>query len=414
MTDRENERRELEDLSRDYRQAPAKTVGIVHRHDTILPVPSAIAGITVGLGLNALLPGGGASHNLTVLLGGVSAFALSLFVNKALFHTGSKLAASGDRITVFLASIWFTAMASVFGTISFTGVTHDMNEAADLRGEITHIATASRVANETALSANRLSPLISGSAADIRAISNCEKRVGCASGQSGPGPLAATLDALADKLDANGRLYANGERKRKALAAELEGLASQYEARLSSHGVSAANRAALLKIYDRAQAIATELGNVVPTAAARALAGDLKRIQVGPARPGLIDVAARLRSHATEIEKALQDVPTNQIVLPPFAPPSGIARGWERLSDTWPLAVFLFGVEGLVIMLWVLQVRDLRARMIAIGLRNDDPDPEPGTNGGFGSPGPKPAPAGRRPSQDSDQTRLIGRKFGGA
>jgi hypothetical protein len=186
MSNRENERRELEHLVEDYRQPPTKDLGIVHRHDTILPIPSGIGGVTVGLCLHALIPGVGVSHNLTVLLKGVSAFALSLFVNKALFHIGSKLAAAGDRMVVALAFAWFTAMASVFGTISFTGVTNEMNQGAVLREPIAHIASASRLANEGALGANRLAPVISGAEGDMRAIGSCEARAGsrtrCASG----------------------------------------------------------------------------------------------------------------------------------------------------------------------------------------------------------------------------------------
>lgn len=408
--DRAREQGEIVTIGEHYDVGPEPNKGIEHRHDKFLPVPSVIGGVTVAMGLEAVLPGAGIAKSLKVLLGGASAGVLSYFANKSLFHTGSKLVATGDRLTLLVAALWFIAMGGVFGTISFTGVSFGIVEGAKLRKPIAHITDGSRRAGETSSGAKRIVPLISAAGADMRAIATCEQQFGCWSGRRGRGPQVAQLEALAQKFDHVERLFSQADRKRAKLVEKLEEVASRYEAQLASGGVSGKNRAALLKLYGEAQTLMTELVNLMPTSAVQGLIGELRGLNVPPARTGRIDVGSRLRSHAVKLEEVLGAFEAATVALPPFPEPSGIAAGWNRLDLTWPLAMLLFGLELILILLWVILVRDIAVRLKALRLQSslsdDDSDEDP--------PPSAPAPTGRRAPSPRLDERLVGRTNGSA
>ena len=410
--DKTRERDEITRIGDDYDVGPEPQKGIEHRHDKFLPIPSIIGGFTVAMGLEAVLPGAGIAKSLKVLAGGASAGVLSYFANKSLFHTGSKLAASGDQFTILVASMWFVLMGGVFGTISFTGVTFEIVEGAKLREPLVHISDAGRRAGGSAADAKRIVQLISTARADKLAIAECEAQSGCVSGRPGRGPQVAALEALAQKFGNVEKLYAQADRKRAALSKKMETLASKYEAQLASGGVSGKNRAALVKIHSEAQSLSTELVTLMPTTAVQGLVGDLRRMKVAPPKRGRIDLGARLRGHADQLEEALDGLETASVKLPPFPSPSGIAAGWDRLDLTWPLAVLLFGLELILILLWVLLVRDIAVRLKAMRRPrdfDDDGGDDPPTSSG-GSSGA----AGRRVPLPRPEDRLIGRANGAA
>ncbi|MBU2580259.1 MAG: hypothetical protein KJ622_00880 [Alphaproteobacteria bacterium] len=370
MTKRNLERQDIVDIGEDYESEKKPYQGIEHRHDGILWFPSAAAGASVALGMNAIVPGSGVAHNANVLLVGVSTFAISYIVNKTLFHTGSKLAATGNKPTIALSAGWFATMAGVFGTISFTGLSHEIVEGAKLRDPAAAMSRAAREVGETTAAAKRVVPLISSARGDMQAIASCEENSGCVSGRRGRGSEVAALEALSAKFASVEKLYGQADRKQADLAAKLQKLASSYEEQLTRGGVGGQSRSKLLAIYDQAQGLATELANVVPTSAANGLANEMRRLAVGTPAGGRIDVGARLRAHADQIEDAIAGIMVTSVTLPPFPPPSGMASGWERIEETWPLALLLFGLEGVLIVLWAMLVFDIRARLAALRQKN--------------------------------------------
>lgn len=98
------------------------------RFDTFLFVISIGVFFSVLMGMNSVLDGEGVARNALVLFVGALAGTFSLQANKASFHTGSKLAAAGDRFTITLVIWWFVLMATVVGTIGFGGVSREMVE----------------------------------------------------------------------------------------------------------------------------------------------------------------------------------------------------------------------------------------------------------------------------------------------
>lgn len=407
---RDDDGDEIGRIGKSYEQPPKATVGIEHRHDRFLPIPSVLAGVGVAMGLSAALPGEGVAHNFNVLMGGISVFALSLFANKGLFHTGSKLAAAGDHFTIGVACAWFTTMAAMVGTMGFTGLTHEITSGARLRAPVVAMTEASRSVGQDAASAKRLMPLVTAGKSDMSGLESCEISGGCVSGRKGRGTTASQLRALSEKFAAIERQYVAADRKRSELSAKLEGLVGEYEATLGRYGGSTEGRARLLAIYAKAQSLATEIGNVMPTAAVEGLIGDLRRMQSGGRNKGPVDLVARVRSHADQLEGALGNIKSGGANLPPFPERPGIASGWERLDLTWPLAILLFGIEGVLLVLWLVLVRDIAVQLAARRGR-DRPENHDSTDG---PSGPAPTTAGRRGPARLRNEQMIGRSNGAA
>lgn len=376
MREKEDERRQYREMAEDYLEPEKPHREIENRFDGQLPFISIAIVISTFLGLNSTVPGDDVTRQLLVLFVPIALGGLSYVANKACFHHGSKLAASGDWLAITLVLGWFLLMGATVGTIGFAGVSRDIVEAEKLRAPVQHMAKASRLAAEGAAEANSVLPLISGGAGDISGIAACESSTGCVSGKRGRGAMVEQLETLASRFQDIERTYGRAEKGRNELVQKLERLTSAYEAQLNQGGASGANRAKLLEIYNQAQNLMTDLANVVPTAATQGLVSELRSTPTPPARPGRIDVGARLRGHADRLEQALANVSAVKVALPPFPSPSGLTVGWERLDLTAPLAVVLLGLEAIVIVLWSLLVRDFIARRRS-SKKSDGPPNDP-------------------------------------
>jgi len=357
-----NDKNTYEEMTAQYPDIEPADVGPEHRYDTPLLLISIGVFFSVLMGMNSALDGGDVARNALVFFVAALSGGLSLIANKAAFHIGSKLAAAGDKPVISLIAGWFMLMTTVVGTIGFGGAAKDLVESAELRTPIAHMTNASRSVAEIALDGNAVVPLIESAANDFQGVADCERRTGCATGRAGNGSVVASLENIATKIRGVSRQFKTSDRRRADLAKQLDALVSKYEEQLSTGGVSGESRAALLGIYTQAQSLTTELSGVVPTVTAAALVPEMRGLSVPAARRGRIDVGARLRKHAEQLEAVLGTTKSERITLPPFPAPSGLTVGWERLDITWPLALVLFGLELILIVLWLLMVRDFRAR----------------------------------------------------
>ena len=394
MDERNIEDRHFRIMKEDYPEPERQQRGPEHRYDFAFPAISLAVCVSVWLGLDSTLPGGGLSRNVLVVFVALVAGGLSFIANKAAFHQGAKLAARGYKYAIALVMTWFAIMGITVGTIGFAGVSHEIVEDARLREPAKCMADAARSVGEAASQERRILPLFIGGKSDISDIAQQELRRGLVSGRAGPGPMVDRLNALARRFAEVERAYQTAERPRAALVGKLETLVAKYEEQLSKGGATGSNRAKLVAIYAQAQTLVTEIANVVPTTAARALVGELRSTAAPAAIPGGIDVGERLRGHADRLEQALEQVPAAKVALPPFPAPAGLMVGWQRLDLTAPLAVLLFGLEAILVILWLLQVVDFRARIPSARLRGIDPD----------APGPS-SPAVPDPVQPSAPER---------
>ncbi len=376
MDDREKENGRYKEMNEDYPEREPTYRGPEHRYDYVFPPVSFAIFLSVLLGLNSTLPGGGIARNVLVLFVALVAGGLSFVANKAAFHQGAILASSGDRAATALVIAWFSLMAVTVGTIGFAGVSHEIVEAANLREPGTHMADANRAVSEAAADGKQVLPLIAGGKSDVSDIAEREFRSGAVSGRAGPGPTVDRLRALAARFAAVEQAYVAADRPRAALIGKLETLTAKYEEQLNAGGATGSNRAKLVALYSQAQSLVTEIANVVPTAAARGLVSELRSTPTPTAIAGRIDVGGHLRGHADRLERALETVTTVKVALPPFPAPAGLMVGWQRLDLTLPLAVLLFGLEVILVVLWCLQVRDFKARRPSVRQRGIDTDPE--------------------------------------
>ncbi|MEL6227067.1 MAG: hypothetical protein AAFR01_08620 [Pseudomonadota bacterium] len=386
-----NERNET-DLSA-YPKIRRTEPQIENRYDTLLLFASLFIAIGVMLGVNATLPGEDSIRNAMVLFVGIVAGTLSFAANKAAFHVGSKLAARGDRMALALCLSWFVFLGGNVGTIGFTGVSYEIIEAAELRVPLTAIETAKSNLTTAGSQTRGVSEVVSAARSDIEGLVACEIRRGCISGRSGVGRQVSELQRIVARFRTFERSVSGAGRDRTSLLARLSKLSSQYEERLSQGGVGAANRAELLSIYSRAQPLLAELGAASPMASIGALVGELRSFRTSGNR-GRIDLSSRLRDHADRIEATLPTGGEANATLPPFPKPSGIAAGWKHLELTWPYAILLFGLELIVVVLWIILVRRLVALQDAQAAAADhkvdeyDDEDHPLNGGGSSRRGP--------------------------
>lgn len=329
---------------------------IENRYDLVLLLASLFIAIGVMLGVNATLPGEDTTRNFMVFFVGVVAGTLSFAANKAAFHVGSKLASRGDRTAIALCLGWFVFLGGTVGTIGFTGVSYEIIEAAELRAPLTAIETTKRNLTTIGSQSSGVAQIVEAARSDIEGFITCEIQRGCISGRPGIGSQVSELQRIVARFQTFERSVSGSQRDRSGLLVRLSKLAAEYEERLSQSGVGAANRAKLLSIYSRAQPLLADLATASPTVSMRALVGELRNFRAASGG-GRIDLASRLRDHGDRIEAALPEPVAETGSLPPFPKPSGIAAGWKHLDLTWPYAVLLFGLELIVVVLWVMLVR---------------------------------------------------------
>ncbi|MEL7543913.1 MAG: hypothetical protein AAGJ70_09075, partial [Pseudomonadota bacterium] len=312
------------------------------------------------MGVEATLPGDDIARNFMVLFVGVVAGTLSFAANKVAFHVGSKLASRGDRIAIALCAAWFIGLGATVGTIGLTGVGHDIVAAEQLRRPLVAMERAKDRLLSSGSQTSGIGSLASAASSDIDSLVSCEIRGGCISGRSGVGRQVSELRSIASRLRAFERTFEGSKRKRSSYAARLAKLAADYEEQLGVGGASPKNRAALLKIYSQARAVLTDLEGETNGAAIGALVSELRgfRSRNGVGR---INLSARLRQHADRIEEALPTLGRSEIELPSFPGPVGITAAWGHLDKVWPYALLLFGLESIVIVLWIMLVRRLVA-----------------------------------------------------
>ncbi len=347
----------------EYPGQEEKPTGPEHRFNTAIKLLAGGAAISTYFGVTAILPGQGVSHTALTLFLPVLTGGLTYLGHKATFLLGAKQAAAGDMVATALCVGWFTLNTVVVGTIGFAGVSRDLVESAVARKPAQEIVAVSRSIGEQAGVAKGVVPLMRKAGAEFQGYATCELQ-GCYSGRPGRGPEVATLTSLAQKFGHVVGLFAQADAPQKARAKRLENLASTYEAALTKGGATGANRAVLVRLYSEAQSLATQAAAGLPMTAVLGLARDLRGLAPSFSQGVRVDVGGRMRAVADELEQAIPA--KRQFVLAPFPEPSGISVGWRRLDLTWALMVFIYGLEALAFVLWVLLVRDfVRGRRAA-------------------------------------------------
>ncbi|MEL6103430.1 MAG: hypothetical protein AAFR68_19200, partial [Pseudomonadota bacterium] len=198
-TNRQREREDIEIIEEDYRHEETPYLGIEHRHDAFLNFYSLIAAVTVALAMLTLSVGTGPSEMLKVLIAGVLTWFVSFYVNKSLYHVGSKLAATGNQFVLVIAASWFVLMGSVYGTISFTGQAHNYVEGQTLREPIAALEAVVREAQEAVVAAKAVGPAVAAVETGAKGLAECEARSGCVSGRPGRGRLVGALEEIGSK-----------------------------------------------------------------------------------------------------------------------------------------------------------------------------------------------------------------------
>ncbi len=272
-----------------------------HAIDPYLIWISLFVCLSVAVGAHVVIPGEGLGHYSQVGLLAVLAFFVSFVGNKWLFHEGAELVANGSRMALIACVFYLLGMVAFVGSLGFVGTAYESTESLSRRAPLVAIQHAEQTATQTSVGASSLLPVANSIASWAVSTAQGEERSGIVSGRPGAGPMTAQLRAMATAIRRTVSSLGSGERKRLAIANQLQNIASEYERELGAGGSSNASRARLVKIYSKAQRLLTELENAVPLQAMHGLVRQLRSMPAPAAKPGRMDVRAALNGHVSDV-----------------------------------------------------------------------------------------------------------------
>ena len=125
--------KQIKDTMEKYPRTEKREKRPEHQYDSVLPMISAIVGISTGYAMHAILPGSGIEHKIQVGFYAAASGGLSYIGNKLSIHKGALLAARGDRPAISATVGWFAVFGTMVGTLAFSGMSYKIVRDAILR-----------------------------------------------------------------------------------------------------------------------------------------------------------------------------------------------------------------------------------------------------------------------------------------
>ena len=372
--------------------------------DAVLLTASGIGtGLMAGIAMHALLPETGMLALAKALLIAVLAGGVAYAVNRFAVERGAPLAATGywTAGVMSIGSMLFIGaglFASTYAGMTLSSVAelqlHDHGRRLDdyAAGQMRDITQGTRAI-----------PVIELTRDDLRSKASCEVSTSCVSGNGvgGRGPVARTLELIADRADAIANQLAAGEAVRQDLAHRIAGYLADYQRVLGNTDIPLSTRRRELIAIDGHldQSLAT-LNEAIPLSLLATYAAELKQgvVMEGGASAR---VNALLANHGRALSDVLGTLESGSAPAPTFPPRAGVSSTFDYILHFMPIAAITAVVElVLPIALWVytfiavvwdkeqVQPRrhpapiDARGTRIPAGTGNAHSDRKPGGNSG--------------------------------
>lgn len=249
--------------------------------DAVLLTASGIGtGLMAGIAMHALLPETGmlplAKAGLIAVLAGGVAYA----VNRFAVERGAPLAATG-YVTAGLMSVGSMLFigAGLFASI-YAGMTLGSVAELQLHDHGRRLATHAAAQMRDITQGTRAIPVIELTRDDLRSKASCEISTICVSGNGtgGRGPVARTLELIADHADGIARQMASGEAARQELAQHIARYLAEYQRVFGDTDTPiAARRRDLIAIDGKIDQALGALSEAIPLSLLGAYAAELKQ-----------------------------------------------------------------------------------------------------------------------------------------
>lgn len=325
--------------------------------DAVLLAASGIGtGLMVGMAMHALLPETGLLAWAKALLIAVLAGGVAYAVNRFAVERGAPLAATG-YLTAGLMSVGSMLFigAGLFAS-TYAGMTLSSVAELQLHDHGRRLGDYADTKMRDITQGTRAIPVIEVIRDDLRSKAACEVSESCVSGKAsgGRGPVARTLELIAERADAITKQLASGETVRQDLAHRVAGYLADYQRVLGNTDIPlSARRRDLIAIDGKIdQALAT-LKEAIPLSLLGAYATELKQGVVMEGGAGA-RVNALLAGHGRALSDVLGTLEDGSATAPAFPPRAGVSSTFDYILHFMPIAAITAVVElVLPIALWV-------------------------------------------------------------
>jgi len=325
--------------------------------DAVLLIASGIGtGLMAGIAMHALLPETGLLAWAKALLIAVLAGGVAYAINRFAVERGAPLAATGYWTAGLMSvcSILFIG-AGLFAS-TYAGMTLGSVAELQLHDHGRRLDDYAAAQMRTITQGTRAIPVIELTRDDLRSKASCEVSTSCVSGNGigGRGPVARTLELIADRADAIAKQLAAGEAVRQDLQGRIAGYLADYQRVLGDTDIPFSKRRRDLIAIDGKidQAIAT-LKEAIPLSLLGTYASELKQGAQMEDGAGA-RVNALLSKHGRALSDVLDTLESGSAPAPEFPPRAGVSSTFDYILHFMPIAAITAVVElVLPIALWV-------------------------------------------------------------
>jgi hypothetical protein len=325
--------------------------------DAVLLIASGIGtSLMAGIAMHALLPETGALAWGKAMLIAVLAGGVAYAVNRFAVERGAPLAATG-YVTAGLMSVCSILFigAGLFAS-TYAGMTLSSVAELQLHDHGRRLDDYAATQMQSITQGTRAIPVVELIRDDLRSKASCEVTTSCVSGNDvvGRGPVARTLELIADRADAIAKQLAAGEAVRQDLALRVAGYLADYQRVLGDTDTPlSARRRDLIAIDGRIDQAISALKEAIPLSLLGSYAAELKQ---GVAMEGNAGarVNALLASHGRALDDVLGTLEGANAPAPAFPPRAGVSSTFDYILHFMPIAAITAVVELILpIALWV-------------------------------------------------------------
>lgn len=325
--------------------------------DAVLLIASGIGtSLMAAIAMHALLPETGALAWGKAMLIAVLAGGVAYAINRFAVERGAPLAATG-YVTAGLMSVCSILFigAGLFAS-TYAGMTLSSVAELQLHDHGRRLDDYAATQMQSITQGTRAIPVVELIRDDLRSKASCEVTTSCVSGNDvvGRGPVARTLELIADRADAIAKQLAAGEAVRQDLALRVAGYLADYQRVLGDTDIPLdARRRDLIAIDGRVDQALTALKEAIPLSLLGAYAAELKQGVVMEGGAGA-RVNALLASHGRALGDVLGTLDGGNAPAPAFPPRAGVSSTFDYILHFMPIAAITAVVELILpIALWV-------------------------------------------------------------
>lgn len=324
------------------RHAPAKGATFEQK---ILAGLGLLSAFMLGISLHTLNTETGPLANLKMLLITAAASLAAYGINRVSIEKLAPRAAIGFRLAIIVAVLGIGGSGVGMFIGSFSGIALPEVEFRVLDENSQAQVEFIGAANDSSLYAQRMLPVVRGTAGNLVRTAACEAADSCLSrqGNGGRGTIAIALEGHALRAQAIADAMNGGSADRDEILRTLNDLSGRYQAVLADADQSnSQKRVELQSLHGQIQQSASALREALPLTLLATFADELRAGATVPGNPqGSQRLTFFLRDQGEALQLALRDIPVSDLTPPPFPQRPGMLDTLRYIPDFAAIAAVI-------------------------------------------------------------------------